>query len=51
MAAVFASDGNFGRIFAVYGGIFVAGAMRRHRPNRFDVIGTLVCLAGLAVIM
>lgn len=50
-------DANFGRILAAYGGVFVAGSLvwgmvaDGYRPDRFDVIGALVCLAGVAVIM
>lgn len=51
------ADYNFGRILAAYGGIFVAGSIAwsmvadGYRPDRWDVIGALVCLAGMAVIM
>lgn len=50
-------DANFGRILAAYGGIFVAGSLTwgmvvdGFRPDRYDVIGALICLAGVAVIM
>ncbi|MTD13258.1 YnfA family protein [Nakamurella sp. YIM 132087] len=50
-------DANFGRILAAYGGIFVAGSLAwamvvdRFRPDRWDVIGAVVCLVGVAVIM
>ena len=50
-------DANFGRILAAYGGIFVAGSLAwamafdGFRPDRFDVAGALICLAGVAVIM
>jgi small multidrug resistance family-3 protein len=50
-------DANFGRILAAYGGVFVAGslawgvAVDGFRPDRYDVTGALVCLAGVAVIM
>jgi small multidrug resistance family-3 protein len=50
-------DADFGRILAAYGGVFVAGSLAwgmiadGYRPDRFDVIGALVCLAGMAVIM
>ena len=50
-------DANFGRILAAYGGIFVAGsllwgmALDGFRPDRWDVTGSLICLAGVAVIM
>ncbi|MHA6524435.1 YnfA family protein [Tessaracoccus sp. G1721] len=50
-------DANFGRILAAYGGVFVAGsliwgmAFDRFRPDRWDTVGALICLAGVAVIM
>ncbi len=50
-------DANFGRILAAYGGVFVAGSLAwgmvadGYRPDRWDVIGALVCLVGMAVIM
>lgn len=50
-------DAQFGRILAAYGGVFVAGSLAwgvvadGYRPDRFDIIGALVCLAGMAVIM
>jgi small multidrug resistance family-3 protein len=50
-------DANFGRILAAYGGVFVAGslvwgvALDGFRPDRWDIIGALICLVGVAVIM
>jgi small multidrug resistance family-3 protein len=50
-------DAHFGRILAAYGGVFVAGSLAwgviadGYRPDRYDVIGALFCLAGVAVIM
>ncbi|MBI3217374.1 MAG: YnfA family protein [Mycobacterium sp.] len=50
-------DANFGRILAAYGGIFVAGslawamALDGFRPDRYDIVGALVCLLGVGVIM
>lgn len=50
-------DPNFGRILAAYGGIFVAGSLvwgmvvDGFRPDRFDLVGAGLCLAGVAVIM
>ena len=55
--ATFQDDNNFGRVLAAYGGIFVAGSLAwgvvadGFRPDRFDVIGALVCLVGVAMIM
>ncbi|MEU2509323.1 YnfA family protein [Streptomyces sp. NPDC007863] len=57
VVATLQSDDDFGRILAAYGGIFVAGSIAwgmvadGYRPDRWDVIGALVCLAGMAVIM
>ena len=50
-------DPHFGRILAAYGGVFVAGSLAwgmlldGFRPDRFDIIGALICLIGVAVIM
>ncbi|MEV5896325.1 YnfA family protein [Nonomuraea fuscirosea] len=50
-------DANFGRILAAYGGVFVAGSLAwgmvvdGFRPDRWDVAGALICLAGVLVIM
>jgi small multidrug resistance family-3 protein len=50
-------DAHFGRILAAYGGVFVAGSllwgvlMDGFRPDRWDVAGALICLAGVTVIM
>jgi small multidrug resistance family-3 protein len=55
--ATFQTDANFGRVLAAYGGVFVAGSLAwgivvdGFRPDRWDVLGALVCLAGVAVIM
>jgi drug/metabolite transporter superfamily protein YnfA len=55
--ATFQPDAHFGRILAAYGGIFVAGSLAwgmvadGYRPDRWDVTGALICLAGMAVIM
>ncbi|MER5734493.1 YnfA family protein [Streptomyces sp. NPDC002262] len=48
-------DADFGRVLAAYGGVFVAGSLAwgivadGYRPDRWDVVGALVCLAGMAV--
>ncbi len=50
-------DPNFGRILAAYGGVFVAGSLLwgmvvdGYRPDRFDILGAALCLAGVAIIM
>ena len=50
-------DAHFGRILAAYGGVFVAGSLLwgvlldGFRPDLWDILGALICLAGVAVIM
>lgn len=50
-------DANFGRVLAAYGGVFVAGSLLwgvvvdGFRPDRYDLAGAVVCLAGVAIIM
>jgi len=50
-------DSHFGRVLAAYGGVFIVGsllwamAFDGFRPDRYDIVGALVCLAGVAVIM
>lgn len=56
-AATLQSDSQFGRILAAYGGVFVAGSLLwgmvfdGFRPDRWDIVGALVCLGGVTVIM
>ncbi|NHC13847.1 YnfA family protein [Motilibacter deserti] len=55
--ATLQQDAAFGRVLAAYGGVFVAGslawamAVDGYRPDRYDVAGALVCLAGVGLIM
>lgn len=48
---------NFGRVYAAYGGVFVAlsilwGWKIDHiRPDAFDLIGGAICVVGVAIIM
>jgi small multidrug resistance family-3 protein len=55
--ATLQADANFGRILAAYGGVFVAGSLAwgavldGYRPDRYDMVGALICLVGVAVIM
>ncbi|MCT2592079.1 YnfA family protein [Streptomyces sp. N2-109] len=50
-------DAHFGRVLAAYGGVFVAGSLTwamvadGFRPDRWDVLGALICLAGVGLIM
>jgi small multidrug resistance family-3 protein len=55
--ASFQPSNEFGRVLAAYGGVFVAGSLLwgvvfdDFRPDRADVAGALVCLAGVGIIM
>jgi small multidrug resistance family-3 protein len=46
-----------GRTYAAYGGIYVATAVvwlwlvEGHQPDRWDVIGSAVCILGMAIIV
>lgn len=57
VVAALQPDANFGRVLAAYGGVFIAGSLLwgmvvdGFRPDRWDLIGACVCLAGVAVIM
>jgi small multidrug resistance family-3 protein len=48
---------HFGRVYAAYGGIFVVLSILwgwkidKIIPDRFDIIGGLICLLGVSVIM
>jgi small multidrug resistance family-3 protein len=48
---------NFGRVYAAYGGVFVALSLLwgwrvdKIAPDRFDLIGGLVALLGVLIIM
>lgn len=50
-------DAHFGRVLAAYGGVFVAASLAwgmifdGFRPDRWDIIGALICLAGVTVII
>jgi small multidrug resistance family-3 protein len=50
-------DANFGRVLAAYGGVFIVGSLLwgvvfdGFRPDRYDIGGALVCLAGVTLIM
>jgi small multidrug resistance family-3 protein len=48
---------HFGRVYAAYGGVFVVMSILwgwkvdRIAPDRFDLVGGLICLVGVGVIM
>lgn len=48
---------HFGRVYAAYGGAFVVLSLLwgflvdRVAPDRYDLVGAALCLAGVAVIM
>ncbi len=57
LVATLQPDANFGRILAAYGGIFVVGSLAwgmvvdKFKPDRWDAIGALICVVGVALIM
>ena len=48
---------TFGRVYAAYGGIFVVlsilwgWGIDHVKPDRFDIVGGLICLLGVSIIM
>jgi small multidrug resistance family-3 protein len=48
---------EFGRVLAAYGGVFIVGsllwgvAVDGFAPDRADLLGAVVCLAGVGIIM
>ena len=48
---------EFGRVLAAYGGVFVVGSLiwavvfDGFNPDRFDLMGAIVCLMGIGLIM
>ena len=57
VAGTLPPDAQFGRILAAYGGVFVAGSLAwgmiidGFRPDRWDIIGSVIRLLGVGVIM
>jgi Uncharacterised BCR, YnfA/UPF0060 family len=55
--ATFQPEPDFGRILAAYDAMFVAGSLawamvvEGFRPDRYDLVGAALCLAGVALIM
>jgi small multidrug resistance family-3 protein len=47
----------FGRVLAAYGGVFVVGSLLwgvvfdDFQPDRFDLVGAMICLLGVGTIM
>ncbi len=48
---------HFGRVYAAYGGVFVAMSLLwgwlvdHQRPDTFDIIGALIAIVGMSIIM
>ncbi len=48
---------EFGRVYAAYGGVFIALALAwgvavdGFRPDRWDLLGALICVVGVAVMI
>lgn len=47
---------DFGRVYAAYGGIFIASSIiwgrvvDKKKPDRYEVVGSIVAVAGAAII-
>lgn len=47
---------NFGRVYAAYGGIFIVSSIvwgalvDKKKPDRYEIVGSLIVLVGAAVI-
>ena len=48
---------EFGRVYAAYGGVFIVLALAwgiavdGFRPDRYDLLGALICVAGVLVMV
>jgi small multidrug resistance family-3 protein len=48
---------EFGRVYAAYGGVFIALALAwgvlvgGFRPDRYDLLGALICVAGVLIMV
>lgn len=57
VVAAMQPDANFGRVLAAYGGVFIIGsllwgvAFDGFKPDRYDLLGATICLAGIGLIM
>jgi small multidrug resistance family-3 protein len=57
LVATLQPSNEFGRVLAAYGGVFIVGsiawgmAFDSFRPDRYDLAGAAICLAGVGVIM
>ncbi|BCW38417.1 UPF0060 membrane protein [Arthrobacter sp. StoSoilA2] len=55
--AAFQPDAHFGRVLAAYGGVFIVGSLAwgmlvdGFRPDRWDVVGAVLCIVGVGIIM
>ncbi|UXS75933.1 YnfA family protein [Staphylococcus chromogenes] len=57
VVATFQSFPNFGRVYAAYGGVFIVLSLLwaywidHEPPDKFDVIGALICIVGVLVMV
>lgn len=57
IVASFQPSNEFGRVLAAYGGVFIVGsivwgmAFDGFQPDRYDLIGAMLCLVGIGTIM
>ena len=56
MVAALQPTSEFGRVYAAYGGVFIAlallwGVVDGLRPDRYDLLGALICLVRAVVMV
>lgn len=55
--ATFQSFPSFGRVYAAYGGVFIimslifAMVVDKQMPDKYDVIGAIICIVGVLVML
>ena len=57
VVATFQSFPTFGRVYAAYGGVFIimslfwAYIVDKQSPDKYDVIGAIICIIGVLVML
>ena len=55
--ATFQAFPTFGRVYAAYGGVFIimsllwAFVIDKQTPDKYDIIGALICMIGVLVML
>ena len=57
VVATFQAFPTFGRVYAAYGGVFIimsllwAFVIDKQTPDKYDIIGALICMIGVLVML